>query len=409
MDANSEYEIAVVGAGPAGAALAAHMARAGKQVVLLDKDTFPRDKPCAECLSPVATPMLAELGVLDELLATRPARRPGFRVFAPDGRIFQGDFAATKDATGTPYFETGLAIPRRRLDASILGAARRAGAEIREGWRLATLDRDESGRWHLTSVTGDVLHARLLVAADGVHSTVARRLGLQSPGGMRKIALVAHLRGIANLSDCVEMHVAGGRYVGIAPLEQREDGDLCNVAMVVDEARDGRRLAGRAQEFLIESLGTFPGLRDRLGNLSVERRALTVSRLHTRVRRFSGEGLLLIGDAAGYYDPFTGEGIARALRSAQIARDAALAAFEANDLSAAFLARYDRSLRRELRGKRTIERIIQTAVRYPPLMDHIARRLTRNKSMADTVVAVTGDILPASAVLRPSYMLRLLA
>src|SRR5262249_3316314 len=159
----------------------------------------------------------------------------------------------------------------------------------------------------------------------------------------------------SGLGDCVEMHVSGGRYVGVAPLEQPDDGDLCNVAMVVDEARDGHRLAGRPQAFLLESLKTFPGLRDRLDGISGARRALARSRLHTRVRRFSDAGLLLVGDAAGYYDPFTGEGIARALRSAQIAREIALSACSVGDLSASYLARYDRAMRHEMRGKRTIE------------------------------------------------------
>jgi flavin-dependent dehydrogenase len=410
MRPNRVYEVAVVGAGPAGAATAAHLARAGRRVVLLDKEIFPRDKPCAEVLSPVAAPMLADLGVLAALEAERPARRLGFRIYALGGRIFQGDFAATHDASGHSYFETGLAIPRLRLDTAILGAARDAGAEVREGWRLAQLERRDS-TWLLTPAAGESIRAHLLVAADGVYSTVARRLGLSKSGRLRKIALVAHLRGIADLGRYVEVHVACRRYVGVAPLESREDGDrntLCNVAMVVDEARDGRALAGRPEAFLLEALATFPGLRGRLAEIMVARRTLAISRLNTRVRRRSGAGLLLVGDAAGYYDPFTGEGIARALRSARLAADTALDALAADDLGAAALAAYDRRYRAAFRGKRLVERIIQSAVQHPLLMDHIAAVLARRKPMADAIVAVTGDILPPSAVLRPGYLLRLL-
>ena len=123
--------------------------------------------------------------------------------------------------------------------------------------------------WRLTPVgDGEPVSARLLLAADGVHSTVARRLGLHETSRMRKVALVAHMRGIDGMGEYGEMHVAGRRYVGIAPLELPEVGDLCNVAMVVDEARDGRNLAGRPERFLLEALETFPktGWTARLGD-----------------------------------------------------------------------------------------------------------------------------------------------
>ena len=126
-----------------------------------------------------------------------------------------------------------------------------------------------------------------------------------------------------------------------------------------------------------------------------------------RARRLSDAGLLLVGDATGYYDPFTGEGIYRALFGAGLAAQVALPALAAGDLSAVRLAAYDRAHRQAFRGKRLIEQIIQSAVRFPPLMNHIAWTLGRRKAMADTVVAVTGDFLPASAVLRPGYLLRL--
>ena len=137
------------------------------------------------------------------------------------------------------------------------------------------------------------------------------------------------------------------------------------------------------------------------------RRALTTSRICVRARRVSGEGLLLVGDATGYFDPFTGEGIYRALRGAELATEVAAAALARGDLSAPALARYAALHRHEFRGKRLIEWIIQSAVQVPPLMDHIARSMRLHKGMADTVVAVTGDFLPPSAVLNPGYLLRL--
>jgi menaquinone-9 beta-reductase len=403
---NARYDVAVVGAGPAGSAVTTHLARAGWRVALVDRSVFPREKPCAEALSPAAEPLLAELGALECVLEGHPARLRGFRVYAPNGRFFRGDFAATHDANGKSIFETGLVVPRLQLDAALLEAAKRAGAAVREGWRLATLTHDAS-EWSLRSVTGEELRARLLIAADGVHSTVAQRLGLHQTGRLRKVALVAHIRGIAGLDDYGEMHVANRRYVGLAPLEAPEVGSLCNVAMVVDEAHERQALAGRPQPFLLEALHTFPRLRGRLDALEVVRKTIAISRINVRARRIVGNGLLLVGDAAGYYDPFTGEGIYGALASAKLAATVAGKALAADTVAEAALAEYARGHAALFRGKGAIEAIIQSAVQFPPLMNHVAAQLTRRKAMADTLLAVTGDFLPTSAVLNPRYLARL--
>jgi flavin-dependent dehydrogenase len=406
-----EYDVALVGAGPAGSASATLLARTGLRVVLLDRARFPRDKACAENLSPAAEPILRDLGVLDAIAAGPVGRIAGFRVYAPGGRVFQGDYAGSKDATGRPLHQFGLVVPRLRLDAALLQAARAAGATVREGWRVGTLtrcDADPAGGYRLTAASGqEEVTARLLIAADGAHSMVARRLGLAQPGRLRKIGLVAHMRGISGIGSYTEMHVAGRRYVGIAPLESPDDGDLCNVAMVVDEARDGRAVAGRTGAYLTDALATFPGLRDRLTQATIIRPVMAVSRLHVRARRLSASGVLLVGDAAGYYDPFTGEGLYRALRSAQLAAAVAADVLAYGHAGAHALARYDRLMRVEFRGKRAVEAIIQAAVQFPPLMDHVAYVLGRRKALADTIVGVTGDFLPASAVLRPGFLLRL--
>src|SRR5215469_15982088 len=342
-DRQDPYDVAIVGAGPSGSASALHLSRRGWRVLLVDKAVFPRDKPCAEYLSPPAERLLDELGVMRLSEMQNPGRLRGFRVFAPNGTSFQGDFSATRDGSGNSYFTTGLTVPRLHLDAALVQASLAGGAELRESWRLAQLARSQ-GIWRLTSTGGDSVAARLLLAADGVHSTVARRLGLHVPGRLRKVALVAHMSGIVGLGEYGEIHVAGRRYVGVAPLDPGVSG-LCNVAMVVDEARDARNLAGRPQDFLLEALSTFPKLQGRLERLRVVRPTLTISRICVRARRFSDDGLLLVGDAGGYFDPFTGEGIYRALCSAQLAAEVGDSALQRQDLRASSLARYDRLLR----------------------------------------------------------------
>ena len=97
----------------------------------------------------------------------------------------------------------------------------------------------------------------------------------------------------------------------------------------------------------------------------------------------------------------------KALRSAQLAARVGGAALATGDVGAVALARYDRAYKAEFRGKRAVEWLIQSGVRVPLVMDRFASVLARHKALADTVVAVTGDFLPPSAVLRPGFLLRL--
>ena len=410
-------DVIVVGGGPAGAATALRLARAGLAVTLLERSRYPRHKACAEYMSPGVVMQLHRLGVGPAVERAAGARLDGFTVFAPSGhftgrfpvstpprRDGAGHFAGVP-ADGAPRY--GLGIPRAVLDHILADAAVVAGVDLREGVRVTDLVCEGSrvaGVRTLVDGRSEELCAPLVIGADGVRSVVARRLGaLALRRGMERIALVAHMAGIEGLGAYGEMHVGRSGYCGIAPL----GGGVANVAMVVREAA-APRLRGRPEHFFREEIAALPWLAARVGAARVVRPLMAVGPLSFRARRLSADGVLLVGDAGGFFDPFTGQGVYRALVSAALAAEVASAALAVGDTSRARLVAYDRRRRAAFRGNHAVEWLVQQFIGRPTLFARAARRLAERAAMADTLVGVTGDILPPHRVLTPWFLGRLL-
>jgi 2-polyprenyl-6-methoxyphenol hydroxylase-like FAD-dependent oxidoreductase len=397
----------VVGGGPAGAAAAWALASQGLDVIVIDKARFPRDKPCAEYLSPQGSRILDAMGVLGTVEAAGAAQLAGMRVRSPDGGIIHGEFAATHGFSG--FRDRGLALRRRHLDPILQSAAHTAGASIRDGVALQSLIhegdtvcgvvvRDESGTREL--------RAPLVIGADGLRSSVARSLGLAARlPWPRRVAFVAHYTQVRDMGAHGEMHVERDGYVGLAEVGHGET----NVAIVVPKAL-AKEAAGDAAGFMTRWLNRHPQLAPRFVGATRVSAVRTTGPFASHARRGWAPGVALVGDAADFFDPFTGEGIYAALRGGEL-----LGGFAADAIRAAHpvgarraLQAYETARTHEFRQKWLVERVISAAVSSPMLMNHAARVLGRRRDLADLLIGVTGDFVPPAAVLRPSFLLHFL-
>ena len=400
-----DADVIVVGGGPAGAATAWALARGGREVLLLDKARFPRGKPCAEYVSPDALRHLDAMGVLDAARAAGAPALVGMRIHAPNGATLTGDFGAARGFHGA--HDRGLALTRPVLDALLLNAARQIGVRVEDGVAVRDVVRDATGRVvGVTTGDGRERRAALVVGADGLRSVVARRLAVGGRHhGAPRVALVTHYADVDGMGDHGEMHVSPTGYVGLASVEH----GLTNVAMVIPAAA-AKGAASDPDGFVRAWLLANTTLGPRLTRARAVTPVRTTGPFGWRVRRAWVPGAALVGDAADFYDPFTGEGIHAALAGAALLTPYAYAGCAARDARDAdiALAAYERARRDAFRSKWIVEKVIGFVVRHPAFLDRLARGLAHRRDLSDVLVAVTGDVVPHSALFRPRFALSLM-
>jgi flavin-dependent dehydrogenase len=347
-------DVLIAGAGPAGAIAGMVLARAGARVLILDRARFPREKLCGDTLNPGALAALARLGLTGGPLEDAP---PLAGMLLSDGRrAIAGRY---------PDGVVGRAITRRALDAWLLERALEAGVKVEQEVIVRGAIRDDvEGRMRVRGLAVDSriggaalrLPAQVTIAADGRRSVLARGLGLSShPRRWRRWAFGVYASNIAGLGDLGEMHIRRDHYLGIAPI----GGDLSNVCLVT-----GPRPGGpRPLDLIRARVNQDDALRARFADARFESPVTVLGPLAVDVRAAGVEGLLLAGDAAGFVDPMTGDGLRLAIEGAELAATEALRVLEHGDAAGAparlLLARRAR-LGAKLRFNRSMRALVDS-------------------------------------------------
>jgi len=390
------YDVLVVGAGPAGSAVAAALAASGRDVLLVEARRHPRPKACAEYASPRIAEELRRLRMPDAAWQSNAHPLLGMRVIRGADAVQIG----YHDANGP---RTAWGLDRRTFDAALAAHAVSIGAHLRERSSLEGLfwrDGRVIGA-HLRTADGPAdVACRTLIGADGARSRVAQLLGVERPVRRpRRLGMVAHYEGIPELSDHGEMHVGPGWYVGLAPVP---DGSI-NVGMAVPLDGTSQAASRRpAEERFEAAIAGIPAVAARLAGKQRLTAIRGASPIGHRVSRAAGPGWMLIGDAAGFIDPFTGEGIYRALRSARAAAEALAAG---QDGAA---ERYLDARRAAFAAKDALTWLVQGMLAAPPLMGYTLRRLAERPSLAARLGSALGDCRPASDALSPAFLAQVL-
>lgn len=372
-------DVIVSGAGPAGTFAAIQMARGGARVVLLDRArAFPRHKLCGDTLNPGAVALLRAHGLAAPVEAHGLALT-GMLVTGVAGIAIRGCYG---DGL------VGRAWSRRHLDAHLLEAAAAAGVDVRLGTRVVGPLVDATGRVAGARVSGrdgrsSEARGRWTIAADGRRSPLALGVGLlRHPASPRRWAIGTYAEGVDGLGSFGEMHVRLGGYVGVAPAE----GGAANLCLVTAD-RTGLDDPARR---LWAAVHGDPQLRDRVRRARAVAPVVSMGPLAVDARACGVPGLLLAGDAAGFVDPMTGDGLHLALRGGGLVATVLLGDGAGDD--AGVVRRLTQARRQTFGGKLRFNRALRSLVGSPMGVRLGAIGARALPGLLQRVIATAGDV-----------------
>jgi menaquinone-9 beta-reductase len=373
------YDVLIIGAGPSGSFLGYLLAKQGLTIAIVDEQKVRKRKICGEYLCPKGVEILWQTG-LNAITGNRAIE--GMRLVSPSGRVVNSHFP--KNNTNG-----GRAIQRNTFDHDLLEAAKNAGCDLFLGEKTQHFNFDGT-IWTIPLNKGS-LRTRFLVGADGRQSIVARKMGVEISQIPTRVALHAYLP--ISGKNFGEMHILPrGSYIGINPTGENE----LNVSLVCDS---NQLKSQSPKEVFKKWVSRSKDLSQRLLPALDLAEIFVTSPITHKVKSVSGKRWALIGDAAGFLDPLTGEGIYQALISA----DGFAQAYLTERKIALFpesVASYEIFRKKVFWQKRLLNRGFQLVIRYAFLSNGVAAFLQMNQKIADTFIGIIGNIFTPTQALK---------
>ncbi len=366
LTTSDSYDVIVAGAGPAGSSAAIDLAAGGLRVLLVEQKKFPRDKLCGEFISPECLNHFARLGVSAGMLAAGGTPLTQTVFYARGGRNVE------VPSNWFDLHQPALGLSRAEMDHQLLERARAIGVTVLEETQAAILAGDKGVRGVLLKSSTGTTEATALIVIDatGRSSALAQRSGLARKGPPRRASLVAfkaHLRDASPAPGTCEIYFYPGGYGGLSDIEK----GLSNLCFIV-AAEDVRACQADPERAMREIVTKNSRASQSLAHARIEGKWLAVAlESFGRRRPVPTTGLLMIGDAAAFIDPFTGSGMLMALEGGALAASVILQ--NLSDLrhrgSAALEADYTQRYQRQFGSRLRLCSLLRRAAFVPALAD----------------------------------------
>jgi geranylgeranyl reductase family protein len=373
-----QYDVLIVGAGPAGTLAALKLSKFGYKVRVIDILKATKRKVCGEYLCPKGVELLRAEGLAPHF---EPRFLPlyGMEIFSPKGKQVKTHFPGYQAGT------QGWALNREVFDTELQKLALNAGVEI--GFDEKFESQKEENGFVTVKTDKATYRVRVLIGADGRKSSVAQSMGVELHAPTKRVAVHAYLP-VRDTQRTGEMHLfADGSYIGVDPTAKQE----LNISLVCDGEKV--REHGGLFETFTHYIRQSKNLYSRLGDLPKGTELWAVSPIHHKVKHQAKGSVALIGDAAGFIDPLTGEGIYNAMLSAQLLSSALIAARALSPAAINLaLQNYQWAHQKNLTSKSRLNRMFQWLILQPRLLEMIAVFLAGKQRRADAFVGIIGNV-----------------
>lgn len=408
MTAKNNFDLIVVGAGPAGSAAILFAKKYNLKTLLLDKDVFPRDKICGDAISGKAMSILFELGLLDEAKKLPMAKINSIIFGSPKNHQVNIELRDNVEK-GIP---AGIAVTREIFDNFLFQKAKAASDECLEGFKVTHIIKENGYvcglKGKLKNGTDElVFKADVTLGADGYNSILARKTGIYDLDPKHwVVGLRQYYRNVTGTTNQLEIYYtkeAQPGYFWIFPL----DNGFANVGigMLQKTIKDRKINLKTTLQRIIDGVS----FKERFKNAEATEQPkgwnLPVASKH---RKNHGNGFMLLGDAAGLIDPFTGEGIGNAFYSAKYAVQTTAAAIEQNDFSEKALSRYDELLWARLGNEFAVSTKLQKLGRIQTLLNFIIKKAENSIEVQEVISGMLRNEIPKKQLANPLFYLKLL-